>query len=319
MGLIDEWLRDEKRGAAAYRLKQRYELQGRFLYEGYQPLKADPSIRDTPFLQRLSHWLDSFPSSEDSWIAFSTLRYFFYVGQQETDELYRCAVQHKLTPWLVDKGKLRLFDRNFDQNLCKLVEATFPCPVTDSLRINDLLHITRLEGQKIRPDWLSQKVLDNGANLKGFIAKHGIRFVALFEDFAGSGKQCEGVLEFALKTFDGPIIFIPLVVCAPADEKFKALALRSDGRLTYCPVVVLSADCLIGSVPTAGEPASFEAFRTTLTSVQKSAKFNIPAFGRDGVGSLYCSYSNCPNNSPPIYHSTRKKWPHPLFPRENRV
>ncbi len=317
--VIDDWIRStEISSQKMLRLKQIYELQYEFLFNQYEPVNADPVEAALPFISRLDRWLEGFITPEDKWAAFHSLRYFFFVGQKETTELYRCAVQHKLLPWLVDKERLDIFDPKFEQKLNLVMKQTWPCPVTDSLRINSLLHQTGLPGQKIRPDWLSQSVLGD-QNLKNFVKKKSIKYLVLFEDFVGSGKQCETATDYALQAFEGQILVVPLIICHHGDMVLRKLVDKSKGRLTYNPVIVLGADCLIGPDPTLGEPASFDELRTAINNVQKSAKFSDGPNGRDGIGSLMSSYSNCPNNTPPIYHATRKNWPHPLFPREGRV
>jgi hypothetical protein len=300
------------------RLKQIYELQNEFLFNQYEPLNADAVEAALPFISRLDRWLAGFVTPVDQWAAFHSLRYFFFVGQKETSELYRCAVQHKLLPWLVDMEQLDIFDPNFEKLLDAAMKKVWPCPVTDSLRINSLLHQTGLPGQKIRPDWLSQSILGD-KDLKGFAQKKSIKYLVLFEDFVGSGNQCESATKHALNVFEGTILLVPLVICHQGDLVLKALVDNSNGRLSYSPVVVLGEDCLIGPVPTQGEPASFAALRTAMENVQKKAKFPDGPNGRGDIGSLISSYSNCPNNTPPIFHSTRRNWPYPLFPRKGRT
>jgi len=320
MSIIDTWTTSTiERTRDTFKLKQLYELQAEFLFNQYEPVRASPSEAAMPFLQRLDRWLGCFDSPEDQWNVFRSLKYFFFIGREETDELYRCAVSHKLLPWLIERDGLDIFSCDFQENLDKAIHTTWPCPVTDSLRINNLLHRTNLKGQSLRPDWLSLKQLGDKEKIAKYKKDKKVKYLALFEDFVGSGMQCERATKFALDAFDGPIILAPLVVCHPGDVKLHALAAASKGRLTYEPIVVLASDCLITEIPDAGEPKSFATFRIALQNGHRKGAFADPAFGWEGVGSLVSSYSNCPNNSPPIFHGMTESWLHPLFPRKGRV
>src|SRR3569833_982641 len=229
---IDSWIQSSiERSQKVVYLKQLYELQAVFLFYQYEPTKASPSDAGMSFKQRLDRWVGSFDNAQDQWSAFHSLRYFFIVGLQETEELYRCAVQHKIIPWLSDVSNLDIFADDYAQLLDKEIEHIWPCPVTDSLRINSLLHRTILDGQSLRPDWLSLKQLGDCEKIQDFVKKKEIKNLVLFEDFSGSGSQCQRATEFAMKAFPGPILLIPLVICNPGDELLRTLASNSNGRL----------------------------------------------------------------------------------------
>jgi len=328
MSIINTWSTSTiERQNATFKLKQLYELQAIFLFDQYEPVLANPAEAAMSFINRLDRWLSCFSDPIDQWAVFRTFQYFFFVGKDETDELYRCAVNHKLLPWLVEQEKLDIFSPDLSSQLNDVVSQTWPCPVTDSLRINSLLHRTNLKGQSLRPDWLSLKELGDKDRIAKYISNRKnsrgeitpIKYLVLFEDFVGSGSQCGRAAKFALEGFDGPILLAPLVVCHPGDKYLRDLASKSNGRLTYDPVVVLSAECLVSEQPTIGEPSSFPSLRLAMKNGHTKGNFSDPAFGYEGVGSLASSYSNCPNNSPPIFHGVTSTWPYPLFPRKGRA
>lgn len=318
---IDSWMTSTvERSQQAMKLKQLYELQAEFLFNQYEPVRASSTESGISFIQRLDKWVGGFDDPEDQWSAFHSLRYFFFIGQQETEELYRCAVQHKLFPWLVEQENLDIFSDSFQKKLNGAVKKTWPCPITDSLRINGLLHRADLNGQSLRPDWLSLKQFGDVAKIDEYVKRHKVEYLALFEDFVGSGKQCGRATKYALDSFPGNILLVPLVVCSPGDKVLKELSEKSNGRLSYRPVIVLGAECLVGENPTLTEPNSFASLRQAIRNGHKKGGFeNDNAFGWEGVGSLASSYSNCPNNSPPIFHAKSETWPFPLFPRKSRV
>jgi len=316
--LIDTWIDSSiERSEQTFRLKQLYELQAEFLYDQYEPTKAFPSDAGLTFITRLDRWIAQFSDHRDQWAVFNTLKYFFFVGIVETEELYRCAVQHSLYPWLIDKCGLDIFDPAFDEKLSVEMSKVWPCPVTDSLRINSLLHRTQLSGQSLRPDWLSMKEFSNEENIAAYIKRNNINYLALFEDFSGSGFQCSRAIKHALKVFDGPILVTPLVICAPGDAALRELE-REFPQISYRPIVVLTEDCLVREEPTLNEPPSFRALRRAIKNGAAIGGFEDDPFGFGGIASLAATYSNCPNNSPLIYHSSSKTWPHALFPRIDR-
>ncbi len=323
LGTIDGWIKSTiDRSQQATRLKQIYELQAQFLFNQYEPTKASPSEAGTSFIQRLERWISSFDDPNDSWSAYHSLRYFFFIGQQETEELYRCSVQHKFLPWLSEQIEADIFSGNLSEILQQEIKRCWPCPVTDSLRINSLLHRTALDGQDLRPDWLSLRELGDCRRIQAYVAKHDVKYLILFEDFVGSGSQCKRAARFALRAFSGPILLVPLVACHPGDETLRSLAANSNGRLTYSPVIVLGADCLVRETRSENEPNSFESLRLAMQHGYEKGQFNFDsggAYGYDGVGSLVSSYSNCPNNTPPIFHAKSASWPFPLFPRKRRA
>lgn len=318
---IDAWIRDAQRGDRTFRLKQLYELQAEFLFNQYEPVKASPSEGVQPFLSRLDRWVQSFDDPQDQWAAFSTLQYFFFVGQREVEEMYRCAIHHIVLPWLVECGNIDIFANDADQLIQSELERCWPCPVTDSLRINGFLHRTGFPGQDLRPDWLSLRTLGCVEKINQYASKNNIEYLALFEDFVGSGSQCARAVKFALQAFKGPILLTPLVVCSPGDDVLRKIETGSDGRLRYSPVVVLDSSCLVRPDSNLDEPKSFEALRSAMANGYKAMGLRLSGeqFGFSQVGALYASYSNCPNNTPPIYHATSNAWRNPLFPRERRV
>jgi len=317
---IDDWIRSEK-SSAAVNLKRLYELQAEFLFDQYEPIQATPSENGLPFIDRLDRWLSCFDDQNHRWTAFNTLKYLFFAGQDETEEMYRCAIHHSLTRWLIDKSNIDIFDSRANELLADEMKACWPCPITDSLRINSLLHRTGLPGQSLRPDWLSLKQFGDPQKIAAYVTRKSIRYLVLLEDFVGSGSQCERATRFALNNFDGPILLIPLVICAPGNTVLKNLEAEAHGKLTVNPVIILTNDCLVSQNPNPGQPKSFPDLRLAMAGGYKKIGLDLDGeeFGHGYVGSLYSSYSNCPNNAPPIFHQASEAWPHALFPRKTRA
>ncbi|KPW96704.1 hypothetical protein ALO75_03234 [Pseudomonas syringae pv. coryli] len=316
----DQHPTDNNRALRASRLRGQYETLATHLFHQFEPTKKISQRISRDFMIRLESWLACFESDEDRWIAFRSIEYLFFVGQQEFEELYRCAYEHIIKPWLTDIAGIDIFSDDAVEQLVGELKATWPCPVTDSLRINSFLHITGLEGQSIRPDWLSLKELATAEKIDAYRIKKGIKYLVLIEDFVGSGGQLCRALKFASENFKGPILIIPLIICAPGDREVRAAVEKlKNENLHYYPVSVLSDSCLISKDPTDGEPSLFSKLRNVLkTGYEKmDCLLDGNEFGWKEIGSLVVMYSNCPNNTPPIYHQASSTWT-PIFPRSER-
>lgn len=321
--IIEAWQRGSagpKKQISAIRLRALYESLARHLFSQYEPTKKLSSRVSRDFLIRLDNWLECFSSEDERWTAFRSIEYVFFAGQQEFEELYRCAMEHKVVPWLLEVAGIDIFSADAEKNIAHELEGCWPCPVTDSLRINSFLHVTGLPGQGLRPDWLSLRSLGSKERIASYVKMKKIEYLVLLEDFVGSGGQVCRALEFAAEAFDGPIILIPLIVCAPGDRAITdAVAKIGRKDISYRPVLVLDDACLVGEDYIAGEPKLFAGLREAIKSGYKSIGCDLDggAFGWEGVGSLAVLYSNCPNNSPPIFHHQCSSWK-PIFPRSIR-
>jgi len=317
-GIINNWERSS-RGQKATRLRALYEFVATHLYDQYEPNKR-VSEQSALFLERIESWLASFQSDADRWNAFRSLEYFLFLGVEEYEELYRCACDHTVLPWICDLEGIDIFGPATAKKIEKALKKTWICPVTDSLRINSFLHLTGLPGLKFRPDWHSLSKFGDGEKIANYVCRSGIGHLVLVEDYVGTGTQFGRALEFAVENFNGPILALPLVVCAPGDEALRGIEARTGGRVTYKPGVVIPKNCLVGQAFQAGEPVLFKELRDTLLAAFKimgEPRLDGEEYGFGYVGSLVCTFSNCPNNTPPIYHYSDKRW-NAIFPRAGR-
>lgn len=311
---------DPKRTIAASKLRGLYETLAGQLFSQFEPTKKVSQRVSRDFMVRLNDWIELFEEGEDRWVAYKSIEYFFFAGNQEFEELYRCAVENTIKPWLIDIAKIDIFSNDAEAKLKKELNDCWPCPATDSLRINGFLHLTGLKGQSLRPDWLSLRSLGSAEKITAYVIKENIRYLVILEDFSGSGGQLSRALKYAAETFDGPILVVPLIICAPGNRLLiKTIKKLSRHDVTYKPISVLADDCLVSVSPTPGEPKLFEALREVLKKgyTRIDSDLGGGAFGWEQTGSLVAMYSNCPNNTPPIFHHTATNWK-PLFPRSNR-
>lgn len=306
----------------AIRLRTHYELLAEKLFQQYEPIKKEARLTSRGFLSKLNIWLCNFDTEEQQWAAFRSVEYLFFAGQDEFEELYRCALQHKIVPWLIDQAQIDIFgidaETQIDSELC----ACWPCPVTDSLRISAFLHISRMSGKPYRPDWASLKQFSCKEKIEEYKKTENIKYLVLLEDFVGSGGQVVRVLKFAFEVFTGPIFLVPLIICAPGDRKIRELISSSRRKdISYNPVLVIEDSCLISEIPQSSEPKLFAELRGAMDAgykkIAKNEELNGKGYGWEATGSLMVMHSNCPNNTPPIYHYSSSNW-QPLFPRAIR-
>lgn len=319
---IDEWSLNIRRRDKALYLRGLYETMAVQLYGQYEPTRLTNHRISTKFLKRIESWLGCFDDEADKWAAFRSLEYLLFAGQNEFDELYRHAAENIIKPWIIDKVKANLFDPNIDHIIDKCLKQCWICPATDSLRINGFLHVSHMRGKSIRPDWYSLCKLGSAERIDEFVKKSDVKYLIILEDFAGTGSQLSRVVSYAAKVFKGPILAIPLIICAPGHKKMQNAA-KKLSMVTYSPGLVITEDCLVSKEVVEGQPKLFPKLRIAMKAGYKKIKKGMKSdlqgkeFGYEGTGSLVVLYSNCPNNTPPIFHCKTEIW-RPLFPRSNR-
>lgn len=305
---------------SASKLRALYELFARSLYREYEPTKRLDARISQDFLLRIEHWLTGFADPKDRWAAFRSIEFLLFVGRDEFDELYRCAVRHAIEKWLVDSHNIDIFSSDANSKLDTAFGQCWPCPLTDSLRINSLLHVTGMPGQDLRPDWYSLATLGSDKRIKDFVRDRNISSLVLIEDFVGTGKQFSDALQFAHSAFPGPILAVPLVICARGHKLLESLSHSATyPRLSYEPIVVITEDCLVQPTKHSDEPKLFDELRGAMRAAHTvlGAATRYGEFGYKDLGSLVVLYSNCPDTTPPMYHVSCTGWS-PLFPRHSR-
>lgn len=315
---IETWIKDinePKKRERLLGLRQRYEFLTRQLFHEYQPTINSNDISIREFMQRLELWLDRFKSEEEQIVAFQSIEYFFFAGTKEFNELYRCAAV-EIERWIISRQTaLNPFYSDTDNKVQAILKKSWVCPVTDSLRINDFLHITNITALDFRADWYNLSKVGDCEKIRK--KSKNVKYLILLEDFTGSGKQISNVLQFALKTTELEILLLSMVCCAPGAKKISSLIEENgNGRIYFVPIVLLTDNCLVGPEKNTGEPNLFNKLRKVMQASVANLKYGKP-YGIGEVGSLATTYSNCPNNTPPIYHKRLKNHP-ALFPRLHR-
>jgi hypothetical protein len=71
-----------------------------------------------------------------------------------------------------------------------LLKKTWFCPITDSFKINEFVHINNINNSiNYRPDWQSLVELGDTTKVANLILKNNIERIVLLEDFIATGSQ----------------------------------------------------------------------------------------------------------------------------------
>jgi hypothetical protein len=125
-----------------------------------------------------------------------------------------------------------------------------------------------------------------------------------------------------------PILFVPLVLCAPGATELTKVAAKLRPGISIRPQLVLGERDLLGprrngadgiSNAEAIEKLARDSFEKVAGGPHTDVDVepNTP-FGFRETGSSFVSYSNTPNNTLPMIHHSSRSW-RPLFPRSARI
>lgn len=277
----------------------------------YEPTQFEP------FETRLIRWLNNVESDLDKQRLLSLLLDMFFVGRKEFEALYRSAYRVHIFRWLLETHNLDPFNTGLEEQVQDLANAAWICPISDSLRINSFLKVNGLKSRDKRPDWRSMEQFGDAAKIRDYVAVNGINDVVLLEDFVGSGSQAVSSIAFAARTLPNiNILLCPLIVCPKGKEHIQK-EITQYSNVSFEPVISLPQSAMHDYdtfVDTGGTET--EKFFVGLKS-QLGYQKEKSAFGFKQTGAKVVMYSNCPNNTLPIFHRDVAEWA-PLFPRVER-
>jgi hypothetical protein len=319
MAITEKFALDSLRGEEYRRLKRLYELFSTSLIVDYGPYKADGLTSERSFSQRISPWIEAFESDDDQWVAFRVLQYVMYLGLREFHELYRVASSKSIVPWLLKQGGIGLLSVDAQERLDAACGATWCCPLTDSMNINDFLGRTGLpKSSHPQLEPMSDVQFEEGIVKK--IKDSSIRYFVLIEDFVGSGKQAVETVKRLGDRLEIPFLVLPLVTCSDGFKKLTQLE-KTYPLMTFDTALLIDENCLIRQsvVPDAPiEPPTFDEFRQLIRKINRAGPgeklWGYP-YGVGGVGVLATKHQNSPNNMHPIFHEKNGVVHHPIFPR----
>lgn len=283
-----------------------------------------PTIGAYPdFWTRLRNWLDCLSHDEDQKTLFRLLPHIFFVTKREFETLYRTAMRGIIVRWIIDVLGIRFDTNDLDTILQNAMRETWFCPITDSMQIADFCHANRIEGQQLRPDWLTLTQLGESESILNYVERNGVKRLVLLEDFVGSGSQIKTIINSVATLLASlQILVVPLIVC-PSGVSLGEDLEQTYHNLRFSPVISLPSKLLISRIPNADEPRLFSLVRELIIrseDIVKTPSSTAPYYGPFGyreTGALVVPYSNCPDNTLPIIHYESESW-RPLFPRSSR-
>jgi len=293
------------------------------LYYQYEPsLPPNPS-----YLKRLADWLDNMASEEDQKLAFELASKLFFVGRDEIRAMYRTAYWGPIMRWLITSQNFPINNPNLSVQLESCIQTTWFCPITDSMKINEFLHVNDIRNEiNHRPDWQSLAKFGDPEKVRSYIERRGIKRIVLLEDFIATGTQASKAIKFAAdlcSTAPIPVLVVPLVLCPQAMDTFNEMKLPQ--HVTIEPVLQLEKHHFILGAGAENTPA-FNHFKKLAEQTYLQVTNGIPPcndkpygpLGFRNTGGLIILSTNTPDNTLPLIHWHSSTWS-PLFPRHSRV
>ncbi|MCU6498049.1 hypothetical protein LPN04_09630 [Rugamonas sp. A1-17] len=311
-----------KRDAIKRLLHQLSFLDGK-LYYSYEPSRPP----NESYLQRLQKWLDNLETDADQQAAFKLAAELFYVGTEELEGLQRAAYTGPIRRWLVEQANLSLSDVNLSEKIKINAAATWFCPITDSMKINEFIHLNNIKnGINERPEWQSLAEFGDVARINKYIVDNGIERIVLLEDFIATGSQAVSAIKFASKLRNKcpiPILVVPLIFCPKARQNF--LDENFPPHVSVVPVLQLEKNHFISDVDIENSAQYLEVkqladatYLKVSDGVAAGQKKPYGPLGFQSTGGLIVLCTNTPDNTLPLVHWSSRTWT-PLFPRHSRI
>lgn len=270
------------------------------------------------FDDRVVEWLKNVGCDSHRKSLFLLLGHLFFVGKQQFDSLCRTTYSDTVINWVLDVFDLNITDPNLSACIDDRMKCIWFCPVTDSMRINAFRKLNGLSGHSYCPDWRSLKKFGDPKKISNHISKRKIKGLVLLEDFVGTGKQMQSVVEWTASEFpEIPILIAPLICCPSGLQAGRNLASKND-KITFEPTLILEQELFLLETKQNDEPEVFTQIRKLIyREKHRLGDYQNEPFGFGSTGALVTLYSNCPNNTLPIIHHQGDQWT-PLFHRVNR-
>lgn len=316
-----------------------------------QYLPAQHPRHSARYMDRLAAWVGNVEHDSERKLLLEYALHIAFFSHEDFCTLYRSAFTGVVTRWVIELESLSLENEQFQEEVREeLHQRTWYCPVTDSMDVNEFYHANHIVGAPYRPalsllNMLDEPAQGEGTEVKSRLLKNletyiknpnpgakapSLKRLVLLEDFVGSGSQCISALKWAAKNLQVPILFVPLVICAPGIDELARISKEHPDKVWIKPLLILGERDLLGpkrnnqtGIPNAKAIealalAKFEQVAGGKHSDRRIAPYT--AFGFRETGASFVSYSNTPNNSLPLIHHSPKSgtW-QPLFPRSARI
>ncbi|WP_417375552.1 hypothetical protein [Gimesia maris] len=282
---------------------------GEWHYFEYQPFPEKGN-----FWERLGSWLKEIPDcdtkTEDQQALFNAVPRLLFAAEGDLISMYRAAYEGPILRWLLDTENLSLDESDLQTKIANAKHETWFGSLA-GMDINTFCRVNEIYGQSFRPEFrfvtkfCSTKKLSNWLKVKKYSK------IVVVEDMIGTGDQLKEAISSLTRLKEFQILLVPLFI-APAGWTVakKLMKYKRNKHIKCTPMVILPDACLIQDTPHPQEGDEI----TELREVIQRHDYGRLGWGNK-YGTLMLSYLNCPDNVPPIIHTSYKN---SLFPRAYR-
>lgn len=288
-------------------VRSRIDCYANKLIEKYDPVQM------WDFKRQVERWLDNIDDVDEKFMLLNSLTYFTFFNRDHYEALYREALNGVITQWLIDICRIDICTMSLGADIEKAIGNTLFSAATDSMEISAFCHTNGITN-KHRPVWfgiidkedtldqLQQKASIWSTTLKGW----GRKQVVVLEDFIGSGKQIKPLIDFLASMYELKALIVPLTICPQGDCAIREyVAQKRFKNVFYAPVTVLPDDLVLGK-----DIANRNEILVRLKKfaqdyhdkvIGTSPRSTPTYLGFGDIGALFAKYTNCPNNSLPLF------------------
>jgi hypothetical protein len=309
--------------------------------EWVQYLPAEHPDYDRNYLTRLARWLGKLEHEEDQQLLLEYALHISFFSHADMCALFHSTFTGPVLRWVVTQANIKLDTADLNDVIeQELRRATWFCPITDSLKINDFYKVNKISGIGFRPSFaeLRELITDQASSdntlkqLRKYMEVKGLRRLVLLEDFVGSGNQVSPALAWTIANLGVPILFVALITCPEGAKFARELSKRYSDSFAFASVVDVQQNDLLGPRRETGifctisltdrlENLAKRIFPQVAGSSAPKLKVEpFTPFGFLETGCSVVKYDNAPDNSLPMIHHTPKSgtWI-ALFPRTPRL
>jgi hypothetical protein len=281
------------------------------------------------FCSQVLNWGDKHLEHAERYRLMESLKHFTFINQEQYEALYEEVFTNHILHWLIVSCDINPLSNFFEYQLNEAIEKTCFCALTDSMDISGFCktnHLGHDDKPIIRKDW------DTSEKCLSFIYSHAYTRLVILEDFVGSGEQSIESMKILEEVFTKvtniKALFVPLVSCPQSTKRVSAFLNEYNfSGIEVCSVYELPWEYILDPerADNINPPnALLDDLRSSAfgyeSRVKGSVGLNYPgALGFKNTGALFAKYTNCPDNTLPLYnyHDPNSEW-QPLFPRVPR-
>jgi hypothetical protein len=309
-------------------LESRIEFYAEKLMDRFDPAPV------WDFQLYLLKWLENVETIEEKFLLINSLSFFSFFNREQCNALYLEALHGPILRWLIEINDLDILDKDINDKINECVEPTFISAATDSTDISAMRHVCDLQVNhtKIWHSYINEHDNEEQRNRKIESCKNdlinwGYRQIVVLEDFIGTGKQTKDIIDFLGNFQEWRIIFIPLIICPQGDKVItEHLRTKRYDHIFYEPISRLPWELILSD----DRPPDSKKLPQLLVDLKEYARGihtrvtgpdsdgSAGYLGYKGTGALFAKYTNCPDNTLPLYHYKRNEHWSPLFPRSDR-